>query len=241
MSRSGAFLGWNFIPCPEHRKAYLFTGRPELDYFDLTTKKWGSIMTKFIRNDPADTKAGIKSWPYPGSKLTDSTQQIINEKLYVFGGTHGTTNIGCNLFMVLDLRTKEWRRLSGYPMPPKDSDVTCPGPRKTPSSWPDHLARKFYLIFGECDRTGAVLRNEMHGGDVGHAYDDFWSWDIDAGKWQRERLVGNVPCPRSEAACVYVSSFCYRCKHVIDVFQEPGLEQDHCMGWIQSKSSHRPC
>ncbi|KAF8883072.1 hypothetical protein CPB84DRAFT_1713436 [Gymnopilus junonius] len=203
MSRTSAFLGWNIIPCPEHKKAYLFTGRQEVDYFDLTTKTWGSIMTKFVRDEPADTKAGVKTWPYPGSQLTDSTQQIINEKLYVFGGTHKITNIGCNLFMVLDLKTQEWRRLSGYPMPPKDSDATCPGPRKTPNSWHDHLSKKFYLIFGECDRSGASLQNEMHGGECGHPYDDFWSWDIVAGKWIRERMVGNVPCPRSEAACVY--------------------------------------
>lgn len=50
---------------------------------------------------------------------------------------------------------------------------------------------------------GASLSGEMHGGDCGHPYDDFWSWDIKEGKWTRERMVGNTPCPRSEAACVY--------------------------------------
>ncbi|KDR67041.1 hypothetical protein GALMADRAFT_232259 [Galerina marginata CBS 339.88] len=203
MSRTSAWLGWNLIPCPEHKKAYLFTGRPVVDFFDLTTKTWGSITTKFVRTEPADTQAGIKAWPYPGTQLTDSTQQIIREKLYVFGGTHANTNVGCNLFMVLDLKTKEWRRLSGTAMAPRDADVTVPGPRKTPNSWHEPAANKFCLIFGECDRMGASLKGELHGGECGHAFDDFWSWDIGARKWTRERMVGNVPCPRSEAACVY--------------------------------------
>ena len=203
-SRTSAFIGWNMVVCPEQKRAYLFTGRPEVDYFDLTTNTWGSMLTKFVHGGQSDTKAGIKNWPYPKAQLTDSTQQIANEKLYVFGGTHGDTNIGCNLFLVLDLKTRQWKRLSGYVMPPKNSDPTCPGPRKTPNSWVDNASDRFYLINGECDRLGASLSGELHGGDCGHPFDDFWSWNIKEGKWRRERMVGNTPCPRSEAACVYV-------------------------------------
>ncbi|KAF8965646.1 hypothetical protein BDZ97DRAFT_1811635 [Flammula alnicola] len=203
MSRTSAFLGWHTLVCPEHKRVYLFTGRPALDFFDLTTKTWGSFTTKFVHSGTSDTRAGIKNWPYPKNQLTDSTQQIVNEKLYVFGGTHGSTSIGCNLFLVLDLKTKEWRRLSGTVMPTKDSDVTVPGPRKTPNGWVDNAKDKFYLLGGECDRMGAALSGEMHGGDCGHPFDDFWSWDLTAEKWTRERLVGNVPAPRSETACIY--------------------------------------
>lgn len=203
--RTSAFLGWHMIPCVEHKKAYLFTGRPIVDFFDLTTKKWGSVRTTFSRVDPADTEAGIRSaWPYPGGVLTDSTQQIFEEKLYVFGGTHRQTNIGCNLFMVLDLKTFTWTRLSGHVTAPRDADGT-PGPRKTPSSWIDVPSKKFCLLFGECDRMGASLKGELHGSDCGYAFDDFWTWDIRNGKWCKERFSGNAPCPRSEAACVYVS------------------------------------
>ncbi|KAF8804270.1 hypothetical protein BYT27DRAFT_7069042, partial [Phlegmacium glaucopus] len=197
------FLGWHMIPCPEHKKAYLFTGHPTIDFFDLNTKTWGSLLTKFIRNDPADRDAGVDAWPYRKGQLADSTQQIFDEKLYVFAGNHGNTFIGCNLFLVLDLRTKEWRRLSGTVMAPKDADLTIPGPRKTPNSWVDTVAKKIYIINGECDRVGAQFTSELlvHYGAPGHPYDDFWSWDIESKKWTRERMVGNTPCPRSEAAC----------------------------------------
>lgn len=130
--------------------------------------------------------------------LMDLTQEIFEEKLYVFGGTHAKTNIACNLFMVLDLKTSKWRRLSGSVTPSQDSDST-PGPRKTPSSWVDPTTKKFCLLFGECDRSGAWLKGEMHGAKVGWSFDDFWTWDIVKKTWTRE----NAPRPRSEVACVY--------------------------------------
>ncbi|RDB16271.1 hypothetical protein Hypma_003064 [Hypsizygus marmoreus] len=202
---SGAFLGWHMVPDPDTGRAYLFTGRPTVDYFDLNTKTWGSMVTTFKRKDPQDAKGGIKpgTWPYPKDQLTDSTQQLVGGKLYVFGGTHGTTSIGCNLFMVLDLKTAHWTRLSGSVMPGKHGDYASPGPRKTPSSWVDKDRDRIFLIFGECDRMGARLSGELHGADCGYAYDDFWSWSIAAGRWQRERMDGNAPCPRSEVAYVY--------------------------------------
>ena len=208
MSRTSAFLGWHMLPHAAHKKAYLFTGRPTVDFFDLQTHTWGTILTKFEHAGQPDSVAGINpsTWPYPKNQLTDSTQQLVGDKLYVFGGTHGTTSIGCNLFLVLDLKTRIWKRLSGTVMPPKDSDPNLPGPRKTPSSWVDNNEDIFYLIFGECDRMGAMYSGEMHGGDHGHTFDDFWSWSFQKNRWRRERWVGNGPCPRSEAACVYVSS-----------------------------------
>ncbi|KIM45738.1 hypothetical protein M413DRAFT_346174 [Hebeloma cylindrosporum] len=89
-SRTSALIGWNMVVCPEQKRTYLFTGRPEIDYFDLTTKTWGSMTIKFVHAGQPDTKAGIKNWPYPKSQLTDSTQQIANEKLYVFGAVQRT-------------------------------------------------------------------------------------------------------------------------------------------------------
>ncbi|KAF9524626.1 hypothetical protein CPB83DRAFT_861014 [Crepidotus variabilis] len=207
MSKTSAFLGWQLLPHLGHKKAYLFTGRSSVDFYDLRTQAWGTISTKFHHAGQSDTAAGINSgstpWPYPKGQLTDSAQQLAGNKLYVFGGTHGTTSIGCNLFVVLDLKTRTWRRLSGSVMPTKDSDPSIPGPRKTPCSWVDPTNDTFYLIGGECDRMGAKYSGEIHGGDHGHGFNDFWSWKSGGDCWKRERWVGNIPCPRSEAACVY--------------------------------------
>lgn len=83
------------------------------------------------------------------------------------------------------------------------------------------------------------------GGDCGHPYDDFWSWDIKEGKWTRERMVGNTPCPRSEAACVYVRRgeplrymFLDSNAEFLSTV-ESQMEQDGGLGWVSSRSAHR--
>ncbi|TFK63782.1 hypothetical protein BDN72DRAFT_802956 [Pluteus cervinus] len=203
-ARSSAFLGWSMLVKGD--RAYLFTGRPEVDYFDLVSNAWGSFQTTYTATDE-DIRCGItklnSKWPYPGNYCTDATMQIINNKLYVFGGTHGKTNIGCNLFMALDLETKEWTRLSGFVMPPVDGDFTQPGPRKTPTSWPSPDGKRFHLLYGQCDREGAALSGELHGANRGYAFEDMWSWGIEEGSWKRERFMGNPPCPRSEHSTTY--------------------------------------
>jgi hypothetical protein len=206
MSRTGAFLNWNMVLHED--KAYLFTGRPKVDYFDLVTEKWGYIMTTYTPTGHDESAGILDNWPYPGSILSDSTQQITRGKLLVFGGAHKNTSIGCNLFMELNLETKTWRRLSGYVMAPINNDYSCPGPRKSAASWVSKDKDRFYLLFGQCDREGAKLTNELHGGSSAYPFEDMWSWDLKSEKWRRERLAGNPPCPRTEMACTYVSSSC---------------------------------
>jgi hypothetical protein len=206
VAATGDFVGWHMIPDPVRAKAYLFTGRPTLDFFDLNTKKWDCIPTRFKPDNPDDEAAGIKDWPYPKNDLKYSTQQLVDGKLYVFGGIHGATGDGCNLFMVLDLTTRQWKRLGGTVYPSTKGDHSCPGPRRSASSWVDKDGDRIYLLFGECDRLASpkskdrVLLN-------GYPYDDMWSYSITTGKWLREKMDGNIPCARTEAACVYVN-FC---------------------------------
>ncbi|KAG5651275.1 hypothetical protein H0H81_009241, partial [Sphagnurus paluster] len=200
-SASGGFLNWSMVV--HNDRALLVTGRKQVDFFDLKTETWGSFATTYAPTR-ADTAAGVNGgWPWPGQRLADAAQQIAGDKLYVFGGTHRDTNIGCNLFMELDLTTRVWRRLSGYVMPPRDGDYACPGPRKTPGSWVSRDKNRVYLLFGTCDRNGASLRGEMHGASDAYPFEDMWSWDIAKGEWRRERLAGNPPCPRTEMGCTY--------------------------------------
>ncbi|KAJ7110897.1 hypothetical protein C8R44DRAFT_742672 [Mycena epipterygia] len=199
--QSGVFVGWKMLV--HNNTAILFTGRPTIDVFDLATETWMSFQTTYSAT-AADIAAGIKDgWPYPGQLCIDATMQIAHGKLYVFGGEHKTTSIGCNLFMELDLTTRKWRRLTGYVRAPKDADYTCPGPRKSASSWVSADKKRIFVMFGHADRQGANLNNELHGATSAYGYEDMWSWGIAEGRWRRERMSGNPPCARTEMACAY--------------------------------------
>ncbi|KAJ7347011.1 hypothetical protein DFH08DRAFT_745755 [Mycena albidolilacea] len=198
--RSGMFLGWNMLV---HRDTIiLFTGRPTVDTFDLRSETWGSFQTTYS-STTADVQAGvIDSWPYPGRILADATMQILNNKLYVFGGHHRTTTMGSNLFMELDLGTRKWRRLSGTVRVTEHGDYSCPGPRKSASSWVSEDKTRIYMVFGSFDRE-AAKPGEFHGSDEAYGYGDFWSWDVKKEMWRQERMSGNPPCARTEVACAY--------------------------------------
>ncbi|KAJ7114948.1 hypothetical protein C8R44DRAFT_710014 [Mycena epipterygia] len=198
---SGMFLGWNMLV--HHDTAILFTGRPAVDVFDLKAEKWTSFLTTYVPT-AADIHAGVVGgWPYPGNVLSDATMQILDEKLYVFGGSHRTTRMGCNLFMELDLSTRIWRRLSGTVRVTEHADYSCPGPRKSASSWVNLDKTRIFLLFGTFDREAAHFHNEIHGSTESFGYDDFWSWSVTDEIWRRERMSGNPPCARTEMACAY--------------------------------------
>ncbi|KAJ6450126.1 hypothetical protein C8R47DRAFT_1171203 [Mycena vitilis] len=197
---TGLFLGWNMLVYND--TALLFTGRPTLDVFDLKTESWGSVYTTYSPT-PADLAAGVSGgWPYPGNSSCDAMMQVIGDKLYVFGGTHRTTQMGCNLFMELDLATRKWRRLSGTVRVTEHADHSCPGPRKTSASWVSADKTRLFLLFGIFDREEAKP-GELHGADVAFGCSDFWSWSVKDEVWRQERMAGNPPCSRTEMACAY--------------------------------------
>ncbi|KAI0063833.1 hypothetical protein BV25DRAFT_1823893 [Artomyces pyxidatus] len=129
---------------------------------------------------------------------------IVDGKLYVFGGTHSTCYVGTNYWMVLDLMTREWRKLSGDPGPLR-ADFNIPGPWRHTGLWVDKTQDRIWLLFGEADRASAQTMKEEHGAEIGFGYDDCWSWNITSETWRRERIAGNPPSPRSEFACTYNS------------------------------------
>jgi hypothetical protein len=178
-------------------KAYLFAGRPQVDFFDLKTRQWGSIKTEFKRDDGC---AGAGAWPYPDNHLTDYTMQMVDGRMYVFGGSHAKASLGTNLFVVLDLATRKWTRLSGTVLP--TPDYSCPNPRKWPASWVS--GGRIYIIYGVADRQAAQMHNQPHAASDAFGYSDFWSWGLTDKRWFREIISGNTPCPRAEMACTYV-------------------------------------
>ncbi|KAJ6562073.1 hypothetical protein B0H19DRAFT_1210061 [Mycena capillaripes] len=197
---SGIFLGWNILVYND--TAILFTGRPTVDVFDLKTETWGSFSTTYTPT-PGDIAAGVvDGWPYPGRIANDFSVQILGNKLYVFGGGHYTTRMGCNLFMELDLVTHKWRRISGTVRVTEHADHSCPGPRKTAASWVSTDKTRIFLLFGILDRAEAKA-DEPHKADEAFGCSDFWSWNVKDEVWRRERLSGNPPCARTEMACAY--------------------------------------
>ncbi|KAF7972173.1 hypothetical protein HWV62_18746 [Athelia sp. TMB] len=177
-------------------KAYLFTGRPRIEFFDLKKQKWDFITTSFER---ADGKPGSAPWPYPGRSLTDYAMQMVDGHMYIFGGSHSDASLGCNYFAALNLQTKTWKRLSGTILP--TPDYSCPGPRKWPATWVRD--GKMYLLYGVADRQAAQMHHQPNAASDAFGYTDFWTWNFSEKKWRREIVSGNPPAPRSEAGCTY--------------------------------------
>ncbi|KAI0063847.1 hypothetical protein BV25DRAFT_1899069 [Artomyces pyxidatus] len=191
----GPVINWQMHVHDEGAKAYLFIGGRSLPFFDLLTETWGSIQTTWAGPDPT-------YWPFPENDLVEYSMVITGGRLYVFGGTHATCAVGCNYLMVLDLATRVWRKLSGEPGP-LVADSMCPGPRRHAAMWVDGSKDRLWLLYGEADRAAAETKNEAHAAHCGFGQEDFWSWDIVGESCRRERIAGNPPCPRSEAACTF--------------------------------------
>ncbi|EAU80938.2 hypothetical protein CC1G_03114 [Coprinopsis cinerea okayama7 len=228
--RSLAFNGgratsFGFVVHPGRKRAYLITGKRDVDFFDLTTEKWGVINASYIPTSN-DRKAGVKGdWIFPGSNILNAGRAIHGDKIYIFGGTHGTTLLGCNLLVELDLKTEVWKRLSGYVVPLEDvADHSLPDPRDSPCCWiapeieyPESLrgtvsaskgqatkgSPRLYIMYGQINRDGAILKGEKHGANKSFTYNDFWSWDLQRGGWRRETIVGNPPAQRTEMGYTY--------------------------------------
>ncbi|RDB31086.1 hypothetical protein Hypma_000053 [Hypsizygus marmoreus] len=180
-------------------KAYLFIGTPVIDFYDIKAQKWDSLMGAFTSKDGAVV---AHEWPLTTMHLVDYAMHCVNDRLYIFGGAHMKSNLGCNLFLELDIATRKWRRLSGQ-LVPKTPDYEGPGPRHFVSSWVGKDQNRIFVMYGDADRQAAKRKNEAHGGTFSVAYDDLWSWDIKRGKWNREKMLGNIPSQRTEMACTY--------------------------------------
>lgn len=200
-SMGGRMSNWPM--CVDDNKAYIFNGSPQVDYFDLVAERWSSIRTRF----PASL--GGARGPFPMEDLQDYSMVAYDGKLYVFGGTYEKCEVGTNLLAELDLKTLQWRKLSGYPGPELTAEYNVPGPRRYATMWVDTRVigeEKIFLLYGDADRVSAKQAGQAHGGSMCYGYDDMWSWDIRNERWRRERITGSPPSPRSEIGCTFVSS-----------------------------------
>jgi hypothetical protein len=192
-SLTGKMVGYSMVV--DGDCAYLFTGRKDIDVFNLRTQTWSSVRTSF---------AGTNPWPYSQENIVDYAMQSVGGKIYVFGGSHPLSPVGCTLLMELDIASWTWTRLSGTALPTTAS-YAGPGPRRLACSWVGKDRNTLFILYGVADRQAAGLAKQRHGAVNSYAHDDLWAWDIAAGSWTQRRLVGNTPAPRSEMACTYVS------------------------------------
>ncbi|KAJ7858345.1 hypothetical protein B0H14DRAFT_2749011 [Mycena olivaceomarginata] len=207
LGASERFIGWTMLVRESNSTVLLFTGRPTIDVFDLASETWSSapLHTTYTPT-AADVEAGITdSWPWPGKVSCDATVvfSASQNTVYVFGGSHARSIMGCDLFMALDLATLRWRRLSGSVRAPRVANNGCPSPRKNAGGWTSPDGARVYLLFGHFDREAASVYNELHGAGEAFGHEDFWSWGVKEEKWRRERIAGNPPCARTELAYVY--------------------------------------
>lgn len=179
---------WNrLIVCKG--KAYLFTGAQGLPVFDFETEKWTTVFTKLRGGTP---------WKdiFPKNFLMGYTSATAGDKLYVFGGRKQANDLGVDLLLSLDLSSLEWEILSGSPDPiPSDR---LPGLRAHSTSW--IADNKFWIFSGTANRKGALSAKSKHGAKENYTYNDLWSFDIRSKTWTQERILGNAPSPRMQAA-----------------------------------------
>ena len=175
--------------------AYLFYGSKKILTFDLVQEKWSSKTTKF--SIPG------KSWPYFQDILIDYGMEIYKGKMYIFGGQDGLRQLGCNVFMCLDLGTLSWEWLSGTSQPISTYD--CPMLRVHPLTWILPSEDRLFVMYGNVNRIGERVSNPTgpHGSEIDYTYDDIWSYHIPRKTWTREKARGNYPSPRTEFSAIY--------------------------------------
>ncbi|RPA83985.1 galactose oxidase [Ascobolus immersus RN42] len=174
-------------------KAYVFYGSPTLQVFDLRTEKWSTLATVLVG----------KRWPYVRNSSSEHALEVLNGKLYVFGGQDGRDQLGNNIFMVLDLSNNQWQYISGLSKPTPTWKE--PMLRVYPGSWADPIRNRFFLHHGNANRMSQLIKEPRgeHAADQDHTYDDTWSYNPTTKQWIRENVTGNYPCPRTEHSLVF--------------------------------------
>lgn len=113
--------------------------------------------------------------------------QMVDEKLYIFGGCHAAAAL-CNksLFVVLKIESRQQEKWSGTIETQTSHDFS--GPRCYATSWVGKSNGKFVLMCGEADRQSARIAGQPNSEFNGYSYDYLWSWDLCERNWRRVHL-----------------------------------------------------
>lgn len=170
--------------------AWLFTGDRNVWKFSLVIEKWQHMPCRF----------NGRNWPYHSSFVQGHGVAVPDGVMYVFGDTDRKTLLGTNIFVSLNLRSLEWKHLSGV------SDCVTqtffPNLRRFTALWAVPQQKRLYLLQGAASRSVAKMSAMQHGSTngAGCTHDDLWLYDVveNSKSWSRDRLRGNYSCPRSE-------------------------------------------
>ncbi|KAH0608213.1 uncharacterized protein H6S33_002265 [Morchella sextelata] len=175
-------------------KAWLFFGSKTVWAFDLVEETWEKKTTVLKKK---------KKWPYEKNDLSEYAMEVYKGKMYVFGGQDGRMQLGCNLFMALDLKDLTWELISGTSEPVATHD--SPMLRVHPEAWVIPKENKLFIMYGNANRMGESLggREGTHGAECDYTYEDIWAFSFSTKTWTREKTRGNYPCPRTEFSCAY--------------------------------------
>lgn len=158
---------------------YVFMGSQYMWGFNLKTEKWSQVLS-FLDSG---------KWPYGRDIVDTFSMHIYKGTLYAFGGVDGEKPIGCNIFMSLDLATRQWTHIGGSNR--VEAAIGMPALRQHAGSWVVEEQEKLYILFGGANRTAAHLDGLSGGDPMDHTYDDFWSYSFSKKEWKRESLLGN--------------------------------------------------
>jgi hypothetical protein len=160
----------------------MFSGAKQLWTFDLRTETWSE---KIIQRATGQHQM----WPYPDNKVVEHSFEIFEGVMYVFGGNSGSSHLGTNVFLSIDLTTFKWTHISGT----AEAIMTTTEPplRCFPTTWVVPSQRRFYVMYGHVSRVNAQNHGSPHGFEEDPVHDDLWSFSVDEKKWRRERILGN--------------------------------------------------
>ena len=170
-----------------------FNGSKTLLRFHLVTGNWDTVDTK------------CNGWPYIQGLLQSFCIELLNDKLYIYGGCKGRFEI-LDAFMVLDLSRLKWRQL-------KMTDLVCPSAREAMASWVVPEENKLYIMFGSNTDSlqdldsGSDMEFETESEydlvSIKQIFDEMWSYSINDGRWKQEVIRGNPPSCREFMSAVY--------------------------------------
>ncbi|KAJ7767006.1 hypothetical protein DFH07DRAFT_769680 [Mycena maculata] len=114
------------------------------------------------------------------------------KQLYVFGGQHNATRMGCNLFVELNLSTRKMASAQRDHPHHKAQGFFVSMPAKERTILGDFRSHPRLPDLPDLYREAAHFNNEPHGSELEAIRNtDFWSWSMKDEVWRQEGMSSN--------------------------------------------------